>query len=362
VEGENVDPGPVQVSFSACGTTCTRTIGTLSKAGEQVEEKLDLGPASTSWTPTTALEERSDYSVRITHAAERTESLTADTPADPYEFATRITRSDSVAFSAGFAAPAGDVCIVVNDDTAGTLAMRCTTGAAVALIDQPAAGILDTSGSYDPAGTAAGIEFDYTLQLAPNGRLSGIALADLDGDTAPESPAELTGRLRGKDGVLRERIRARVVAAAFDTKLLVRLAETANLATLQGTTTELEWLVEQKVRGRAGGVRLRETTTSMRTQEAPTGWKLEFALTGTEGRIAGSLELANGVSVALAGRHAFDSAANLSNLRLQSEGAERGVRIRVDRLEIEATTATPEIASGTLRFRAFGQGGSALLP
>jgi hypothetical protein len=152
---------------------------------------------------------------------------------------------------------------------------------------------------------------------------------------------------------------------ASDTRFKVRLREQAELATIQVPgVDDLAWLVEQKTNGKANGMKLSERATgTSSTEDAATGWKLEFTLTGTEGSISGSLELASGVSVALSGKHSFDSASNQSNLQLQSEGAERGVSIRVKRLEIDTAKPLSErITAGSLRFRAFGQGGSALLP
>jgi hypothetical protein len=373
VAGSSIDPGSLEVTFAACTATvvaattpatCAATQGVLLQGTTQLEEKLDLPASSTSWKPATALTEQSAFSAEITHTAAGTQTFTADgiatgTDDDSYLFTTSVTHSDQVAFSTGFAAPVGEFCIVVNDDPADALdPAGCT------VVVEPAAGILDTSGPYPltapPFLTAAGIPFQYTLQLAPSGRLSGIAEADLDGVTGFEVPTDLVGRLKGKDGLLRQRIRMRFDAPASDTKFSVRIGEEANLATLLQAMADLEWLVGQKTRGKDGGVKLSEDTTSTRTTAAaPTGWRLDFTLTGNDGPTSGSLELASGVSVVLAGKQSFDSASNRSDLKLESEGAERGVRIRVKRLEIDATN---RIAAGAVRFRAFGQGGSLILP
>ena len=128
----------------------------------------------------------------ITHATQGTQNLTADGPGegtedDPYVFTSAVTHSDTVEFETGFAAPIGEFCIVVNDG--GDADAIDPTGCAV--IDAPAAGILDTSGTYQAQ--AAGIPVEYELQLTPKGRITGIAGADLAGDASFETPGAAQG-------------------------------------------------------------------------------------------------------------------------------------------------------------------------
>jgi hypothetical protein len=236
---------------------------------------------------------------------------------------------------------------------------------------EPAAGILDTSDSCTTS--AAGIPVQYGFQLAASGGLSGIADADVDGDGSFETHADLTGQLKGKEGLLRQKLRVRFGTGGSETRFSLRIREQADLATLQGAIVPpLEWLVEQTTRGKAAGAKLSESTTTVSSLPAQpgdgiqclggaarTGWKLSFILTGTDGPTSGTLQLANDVSVALRAKQSFDSGSNQSDLKLESEAAERGVRIRVKRLEIDATK---QINAGAVRFRAFGQGGSLILP
>jgi hypothetical protein len=361
--GSTVDPGPVEVTFLACATCSTTTQGVLLQGATELETRLDLPASSTSWTPTTALEANvPDYAVGITHLTGASQNLTADGPGagtddEPYVFTHGISHSDQVAFSTGFAAPVGDFCIVVNANNAGMIE---TTGC-ILLPDEPAAGIFDTSGSF--TSTADGIPFMYDLQLGPKGRFSGIAGADLDEDTTFETPAELHGRLRGNGGRLQQKVRIRFLAPESDARIYVRIRERAELATLQGGP-DLDWLVDQKTRGKVGGMKLAEDVSTTRTTPAAlTGWKVSFTLTGAAEPTTGNLELANGVTVALTGKQDFESSSNRLDLRLRSEGNERGVRIRLKRLEIDPSAPLPEqIQAGTLRYRAFGQGGSLVLP
>jgi hypothetical protein len=380
-----IDPGPAEVTFAAF-TDCTATTpvcsthGRLTQGGvsDPLADQDVLPIASSSWKPTNAsgavdFPPEADLSVTIEHRGDRSSSLFADGPGsgttdDEFTFQNVSVHSDTVSFSTGSAPPSGDFCIVVNDG--GALPLACTAGAAVTLVDAPAAGILDGSDSdpttpeLDPyATTAAGIPIEYGLQLAPSGRLSGIGGANLDGDASFETPADLVGRLKGKEGLLRQRLRLRFDGGALDTRFKVRLREQAQLSTIQGTgADDLDWLAEQKTSGKANGTKLSERTTGTRTTTAAlSGWKLEFTLAGSEGPIAGNLTLASGVSVALTGTHGFDSSANLSDLKLRSEGAERGVQIRIKKLAIGTSMDPQDVTAGSLRFRAFGQRGSALL-
>jgi len=355
--GQAVDPTSLEVKFSACSACTQQTKAALLQGTTEVAT-ADLPATSTSWVPPDPLAANSDFSVKVTH-----ETSGSSSPApryDPgnvvYEFTFVVTHSDTVAFSTGFAPPSGTFCIVVNDTTPPTLdpMSECTP------VVEPAAGILDSSSPPEYVTSAAGITITYSLQLAASGRLSGIAEADLDGDSVLEA-TELDGRLKGKNGLLRQKIRIPFEVAASDTKLKVRIREEANLAALQGTTA-LEWLVEQKARGKLNGVKVSEDTTSTPTQTVVTGWKLEFTLTGTEGPITGQLILAGGVSVSLSGSQSFQSESNRSTLKLGSDGADRGIRIELKKLVIDTTKTPQVITSGKLRFRAFGQRGSLLLP
>ena len=370
VDASTIEPGALTVQFLACASCSASTHAVLLKDGVSVEES-DLPASSASWKPALALAAESEYGAKITHATGGVQNLTADgigagTEDDAYTFTHGVTHADQVAFSTGFAPPVGDFCMVVNDDPSDAIdAIGC------ALVEEPAAGILDTSDTC--TANAAGIPIQYDLQLAANGALSGIADADLDGNASLETHAMLAGRLRGGNGLLRQRLRVRFDAGS-DTRLAFRIREQADLATLGGTIVPpLEWLVEQTLRGKTAGVRQDESTTTLRTLPAlpsdgiqcaggtaRTGWKLSFSLTGAEGPSAGSLELANGDSVALVVRQRFDIVTNLSRLRLESRGAEPGVRIQVKRLEIDDTS--DQLIAGVVRFRAFGQGGSVLLP
>jgi hypothetical protein len=362
-DGATVDPGPVEVTFLACSSCTSSTQAVLLRGGAPLETKLDLPASSTSWMPATPLDANvTDYAVRIAHVTGAQQNLTADGPGagtddDAYVFTHGFSHSDQVAFSTGSPAPTGDFCIVVNANHAGAIdPTGCTL-----LPEEPVAGIFDTSGSF--ASTADGVPFTYDVLLSPRGRLSGIANGDLDGDATFETSADLLGRLRGPQGRLQQKIRFRFLAPEFDARIHVGIRERADLASLQ-SAPDLDWLVEQKTRGKLGGMKLAEDLTTMRTSPAAlTGWKVSFNLTGTDEPTAGSLELANGVTVELSGRQGFDSASNRSDVKLRSEGNERGIRIRLKRLEIDPSQPLPDrILAGSVRYNAFGQGGSILLP
>jgi hypothetical protein len=362
-DGATVDPGPFEVTFLACSTCTSSTQGVLLQGATAVETKLDLPASATSWMPVSALDANvADYAVRIAHVTGAQQNLTADGPGvgtddDAYVFTHGLAHSDQVAFSTGFAAPVGDFCIVVNANYAGSIdPTGCTL-----IPEEPTAGIFDTSGSF--SSNADGVPFTYDLILGPRGRSSGLAAADLDGNGSFETPAEFLGRLRGKEGRLQEKVRIRFLAPESDARIYVRIRERAELASLQ-SAPDLDWLVDQKTRGKLDGMKLSEDVTATRiAPAAQTGWKVSFTLTGSAEPTTGSLELANGVTVALTGKQGFESGSNRSDVKLQSEGNERGVRIRLKRLEIDASQPPgDQIQAGTVRYKAFGQGGSIVLP
>jgi hypothetical protein len=169
--------------------------------------------------------------------------------------------------------------------------------------------------------------------------------------------------MRGKEGRLQQKVRIRFLAPESDARIYVRIRERADLESLQ-SASDLDWLVDQKTRGKLGGMKLAEDVSTTRTTpDAQTGWKLSFTLTGTAEPTTGTLELANGVIVALTGKQSFESGSNRSDVKLQSEGNERGIRIRLKRLEIDPSAPLPEqIQGGAVRYKAFGQGGSMVLP
>jgi hypothetical protein len=104
------------------------------------------------------------------------------------------------------------------------------------------------------------------------------------------------------------------------------------------------------------GTKVKERSTSTRTvPDAVTAWKLAISLSGSSGSTLGSVELASGLAVALTGKLNFDTADNDSDVKLQSQGAERGVRVRVKNLVIDSTQTPARLASGDVRFKGFGQ-------
>lgn len=372
VAGSVIPPGALTARFLACASCNESTQAALLMAGVvDPIEVASLGASSTSWEPATALAAESEFLVGIAHSIRGSQSLTADgigpgTDDDSYGFTSSVLHSDAVEFSTGFAPPAGEFCLVVNDDAADAID---PTGCAV--LSEPAASILDTSGSCSLV--AGGIPIQYELLLAPDGGLSGIADADLDGDATFETHAPLAGRLTGGSGFLRERLRVRFEEPSGTARLAFRLDEQADLASLLAPATPLSWLFEHRLRGKLAGTRIDASAAGLRTQPAlpndpvactggppMTGWQLRFTLTGSDGPSTGSLVLANGSEVALGVRQRFDFLTNQTRLRLASKGVERGVTILIKRLEID--DATDEIETGVVRFRAFGHAARVLVP
>jgi hypothetical protein len=355
LNGTSVDPGQITIRFVACGTCNAATRGTVLQDGSPFEERLNLPASSTSWLPTMPFPANSSFTAKIEHATESTQNQTADGPAagtddDPYTFTSRVSHSDMVDFMTGFASPEGNFCIIVNDPTMTLFDTGDCDG--LAYVEAPASGVFDPSGMY--ALTAAGIPVLYSVQMNPKGKLTGIADADVGDDGSFETPGELKGRLKGKDGRLRQKTKMRFDAAS-DTRFSVGLRETAQLLSL-ASSPDLDWLVDQKTSGKVAGTKVKERSTSTRTvPDAVTAWKLAISLSGSSGSTLGSVELASGLAVALTGKLNFDTADNDSDVKLQSQGAERGVRVRVKNLVIDSTQTPARLASGDVRFKGFGQ-------
>ena len=107
-------------------------------------------------------------------------------------------------------------------------------------------------------------------------------------------------------------------------------------------------------------MKLKEQITYTRTvPDAQAGWILVLSLSGSDDSVSGRVELATGLSVTLTGKGGFDSAANVSDLKLRSQGAERGVKVRVKNLTVDDSQ---QITSGDVRFKGFGQRVNVLIP
>ncbi len=343
-------PGPVECFFTPC-TICVQsgdsTVATLEREGmEPVSETLPGGAAS--WVPTVmgvplALAAQSDFSCRVEHSASRPSALFAD-PSDPFTFENAFSHAGEVDFSTGFSPFEGDVCIVVNDPTNAIHGPSdgCTEHAD--LQD----GILDTGGTFST--TAAGVPLRYGYSVNPRGRLFGMAAADLDGDGSFETLVPLAGRLQGENGSVRENVRIAIRGTAPPAKLNVRIREQTDTITSLRTRT-------QTTKGRLLGARVFETTTTTESIGAqPRGWRLDFSISGAQGEISDAeFMLSNGRTAQLFGRHRFLSDVDRSNVRLKSEGGDRGVGVEIDALALDAAGS---IVRGELRYRAFGQEGT----
>jgi len=352
--GSTIDPGLIEVKFAACAACTATTQAVLTQGTTELEANPNLPASSTSWMPQTPLAASSDFSVKVTHRTSGSLSPAPRyEPGDvPYSFTFAATHSDTVQFSTGFAPPTGDFCIILLDEGLTGPGTDC------AVLDTPALGILDTSAIY--LTVLAGIPIEYQVTLGPKGAISGPAQADLDGDASFETSAPLKGRLRGKDGALRQRLAVRFVNDALDAKLRFRSLEEADLASL-AQSPDLISLLSEELRGKQDGAKVdAESSTTPITVDPPIGWRLDFHLAGSEKDISGAtLVLSSGSTTSLAGTQSFDTAKNQSDIRLSSGGAEKGIQFRLRKLGTDGTAA---ITSGEFKFRAFGQSGSGLLP
>jgi hypothetical protein len=344
-----VRAGSLAAEFASCPVcvlTDDSTVATLEQGGTSLASET-LEGTDTEWTPSDdagplELDETSSFTLRVVHTASRSSAATA-TPSDAFTFTSVFSRSDEVEFSTGFQAPEGNVCLVVNDPALQAAGETCT------LVEDSLLGILDVSGSDTVI--AAGIPVGIGLTLGPNGALSGIAAADLDGDGAGETSVPARGRLRGSGGRLRQNVRFALEggASSAGTSLRVSILERTLLS--KGLRTR-----KQTTKGDLRGAPLSETTEDAESLGDPaTGWRLDFPLSGDAGRISGAtLRLSNGRSVALTGRHRFVFELDRTNVRLASGGGDEGVKIEANGLRFDDAG---RISRGEIRWRAFGQGG-----
>lgn len=350
-----ISPTSLVVTFSACASCTVATHAVLTLGSTELASQ-DLPASSTSWTPgVTLAPSTTGFAVAITHKTTGTLSpaptytLSGTSGSIAYTFTSDVTHADSVAFSTGFAQPVGAFCVILIDTSLSGPGTSCP------VLDATALGILDTSGLF--ATTLGGIPIVYQVALGPKGNVTGTAHADLDGDATFETSAPLTGRVRGKDGALRQRLRARFVNDSLDARLQLRILEEANLANLTpsgGLTT----LLTEQLRGKQGGAKVDVTSSSAPViLNPPIGWRLDFTLTAGQKQVPGQLQAA-GSTISLQGNQTFDTATNLSDIRLSSGGAQTGVQLRLKKLVVDGAT----IQSGQLKLRAFGQSTSGLLP
>jgi hypothetical protein len=334
-------PGSVTVRFTPCATCLEEDdvvaasieddLGEIdSVTFENVAGEEPSIPDVSEWSPT-GLPENSKLLARVVHTVLRNIPLETDRN-DPFDFENVFGHGDSVPFFTAFSPPDGHFCIVANDD--GPLEDGCVERS------EPEAGLLDPSGADTIE--VAGLTIFYLMTVGLDGSITGTAVTDLDGNGNQESVG-LFGKLRGLHGRANQSFKIGFDVPALGTKLRIKLKERFSIP--HDTRSRL-----QSARGVLAGqkVRERETSESSLTPE-PLGWLLDFELTGERDVTGASLALTGREPIPLTGRWNFDPELDTSALTLLSE--DEAVRVRIEELVIDG----PEIVSGKIRVKAFGQ-------
>jgi hypothetical protein len=307
-----------------------------------------------TWTPKDGLDvielaPESQFTATITSTAVRQTNTPFITPPAGdsdgfFLFTSTFTQSDAVTFETGFDAPAGAFCIVVNNPAPPP---------GCAALSDDMLGVLDTSGLYMTS--VAGHAVTYDIDLGNKGGITGTAMADLNDDTVNETFGDVRGKLRGKQGVSKQKLSFPLENEALDAKLKVKVQEELSIPGDSQTG-------EQKTTGKLGGVKIKEETPLNQTPlPVPAqGWQLDFTL-GTNGVLQSGATLTlepSGRSFPLVGTNKFKFATNVSNLKLET--ADKGIRIRFKKLGLDDTTLA--VTGGDMSYKILGQSGRTTLP
>jgi hypothetical protein len=341
----NNQPALTRFEFAACGSGCSGSTSTASLAfaadsGVPIESQT-FDSQTTEFVPSVPLQESTAYGFSVVHVGFTTKILD---PNDPVLFVNRVDQSDQVEFSTTGPPPvSGALCFVVNDPTG---LLHDPNGSCIKFEDPEGA-------VYDPSGTVVAtsvgdLDVEYDFELNRKGKVSsGIALVDADGDGTLETSVPVQGRITGRRGRLRQRIRFRVrdAVASPDADLKVTVSER-----IETTAPDaLQRTVEERLRGKRAGSKVEETQVFAESAvEVPLGWRIDFTIDriADDGRtieVSGA-RLRMGVDgpagvrdIELKGKGRFSPVPDRSKLNFKSFGVDRGIRVRLHELRMEGS-------------------------
>jgi hypothetical protein len=252
-------------------------------------------------------------------------------------------QSDEIGFQTGFAPPAGDFCLVVNDPTPPA---ECSP------LDDPAHSLLDTSDTI--ATTIAGLDVQYTFTVGPKGELTGNGMADLDDNGSLETLGAIKGKLKGKAGELKQKLSFPLANEGLLAKLKLSVSD---VLSVPGDSLASV----QKASGSLGDMKVKEETTSNGALPvAPQSWRVDFTIDGAGLVQNAVLTLELGRTFPLEGTNKFNLAKNESSLKLQT--ADKGIKLQLKKVELDDEVAPPAVVGGDLSYKILGQSGKASLP
>ncbi len=324
-------------------TVIDRGVGGTTPAAHAANDRVsEVGQSDTMWTPAIELAADTSFSAAIVHSVERADSLVGPGN-DEFELDGSFSDEDSVSFFTGGAVPTGHFCVVVEDDGSLDESGECAVGG-----DELAA-LLDPSGTFPLP--IAGVDMEYTSEVLPSGDIVGTAHADLDGNGSLESTTPLSGKVTGFAGKVQRNLGFAFKTLSPAAKLKVKIDES-------GVVTEGSLAGKQTAKGTVQGVKIKDSAPStLPLGEEPLGWRLDVELAGKQVDDA-TVTLSDGRKFALTGRFLFDFLTGLAKLDLQSEGADEGVRVRIEDFDIEDLEAEPPVINGgDFTFKILGQRG-----
>jgi hypothetical protein len=317
--------------------------GTAAAAHATNDRVTEVGQSDTLWTPAAELGEDGSFTAAIVHTAVRV--LDQLGPGnDAFVLAGVFTSEDSVSFFTGAGAPAGEICVVVDDESLDT--------GSCFVVDHPeeeSGALLDPRDEEVPL-PIGGVDVEYTSEVLPSGEITGTARADLDGNGSLESETPVTGRMTGFAGKVERNLGFKFSTSAPAAKLSVKIEES-------GFVTEGSLNGKQTAKGTVQGVKIKDSAPStLPLGEPPLGWRLKVTLADKHITTA-SVTLSDGREIALTGKLVFDFLTGLAKLDLKSSGDDAGVSVRIEELEIDDSADPPRMVDGVLIYKILGQRG-----
>jgi hypothetical protein len=355
--GSVVPPGPVEVLFTKCDLCNLDTDSVVAVLENDANAVLAQEPPLTStsedWTPEDGLgnplqlPEQSSFVTSVTSSALRQ----ANTPTtggidDPpfVLFSNSFVQSDEIDFTTGFDTPSGPFCLAANHPLPP---VGCTT------LTDPLLEVLDTSGAF--VTQVDGHDVAYTVVVSDKGTITGSATADLDDNASQETgPAPIKGKLKGKDGEVKQKLSFSLEGTAPPAKVKVKISDAYSVPgnSFEGTQT---------ASGSINGVKLKEEVPSSGVLPFPAlGWLLQLDIDASGAVSNAVLTLESGRTFPLTGTNKFKFSSGESSLKLES--ADKGIKLSLKKIVLDDSTSPMGVTGGDVSPRILGQKAKSTIP
>jgi len=355
--GSVVPPGPVEVLFKKCDFCNLLTDSVVAVLENDANAVLTQEPPLTStsedWTPEDGLgnplqlAEKSSFVTRVTSSALRqTNTPTTGGIDDPpfLLFSNSFVQSDEIDFETGFDTPSGSFCLAANV----LPPVGCTT------LTDPLLEVLDTSGPY--VTQVDGHDVAYTVVVSDKGTITGTATADLDNNASQETgPAPIKGKLKGKDGEVKQKLSFSLENTAPPAKVKVKISDEYSIPgnSFEGTQT---------ASGKINDVKVKEEVLSSGPlfPLLPLGWLLQLDIDASGAVSNALLTLENTRTFPLSGTNKFKFSSGQSSLKLES--ADKGIKISLKKIVLNDSTSPMGVTGGDVSPRILGQKAKSAIP